>query len=385
MTARFIVDEWPAPGHVNDAFLDLPGPLDLREQSERDLAVQTLAKLPTTGLLAAEIDTYSRLFPAEHWQLVTSSGHLEIPVTRGRPQPFPLTYLLRLTSQLKNLEECKGFGTLLGHLQNPSEFRSAAFEVQVASWCLSRPGTETIVFEKESSGGKHFDFSWHHDRGWLRCECKRGEIFDNDTLGKVKGIVQALQSDYLRLAPWPSAIRVDVALSGPHRPALLGRLTRGLEVVASQLALGGELLEYKQPDFSLTARRRETPYPVTAESWRFYGGELPVGPTELDYRNSQFTLTYQPDGYLKRATKALLHQARQQLPASDPGAVFLSLSGAAVQSEAERLLNLPSFAHLRFVALWGRDLPLGAVWRLCQPFDGPFLGLPTASDATSSV
>lgn len=359
---------------MDDPLVELPRPLDLRRPADIDLLSNSLLK-SGLGALAAEVPTYLRFFPGAVWTNVTAASHLELRSHAGRPEPFDITYLLRLASYLRELEGCPGFGALHRGILNVPQFRSAAFEAQVAHWCLRRPGTRSVAFElPASSGQKRFDFTWVTAAAEIRCECKRAEIFENLLTRRLEFLASTMDEIYLELEGWRPDLRVDLrvrALPSAFRSRLRAVLA-AWKAPPPGFRAG---LQHEEADFSLSVRSRAEALPLPMTSWRVIGTEIGSG-VEVpvsDPHAAHFTVEFEAGRYLRRTARQLLQEARVQLPADLPGLVLLQLWGAPVTSEVERLLSLTSFSNIAGVAMWGRDHPVAVVYRRGQPFDGALL------------
>lgn len=384
------VTEWPAFGLVDDPQIALSRPIDLDDAAGLAMLEDALARDQPT--LAPHLLTYRRLFfSSPPWRAVTPTGDVELAPGTRYPQPIPLGYLLRLCAYLADLEACAGFAALVHGLTNPQQFRSSAFEVQAAHWCLTRPGTHDVALApRREDTQRRFDFTWSFRGELVHCECKRADIFENAVVGRLERLADIVDDVYRESGGWSDDLRLDVQVKAMPS-AFRQRLTEIVQQVnAAAVPIDGLCLE--SPGLTLTARRRRERTDVPATSWRVIGCAVPPGMQRTldDPREAHYTVEFDVRRYLTRATRELMRQARSQLPHEVDAGIFLLLSGSPVLTEVERLLALPSFSNVTFTALWGRDHPLAAVYRQGGAFDGDLLrsrpvGKPPASCARATV
>lgn len=351
-----------------DCVLDLRSPEDRRQLRDACLQVPGLS-----ALIDEHLDDYVRFFQDPSWLTVYSGGSISVRTAPKHSAGFDIRRVLELTRLLKHLSGYQGYEKLVAGFDNPPQIESTYFEVLVATWCSERAVASSLEFSPEvtvKGGRKHPDFLWRTELGDTYCECKRGNIIESKFQQRVENLRAYMSEIYERHQPWDPSLRLDVKFDKGPLPQIQAGISSVVAQAAAALRAGnyegltfieGSVTGALRPKGNLAPQGRET---VTT-------GMAQVGPVakslpEVIY----FTLNMSLAKYRQDAAARLLREAKTQLPATHPGAVFIELGGATTaQQKLLSLLGEPAYDNIPWVSIWAGGELLSAVWRNGQPFN----------------
>lgn len=100
---------------------------------------------------------------------------------------------------------------------------------------------------------------------------------------------------------------------------------------------------------------------------------ITVGSQPVGINDSHLRISISVAKHRANAAANLLREARMQLPAESPSAVFIQIgSGPSARDKIKELLVNPVYSNTPWVGIWSQPR-LEVVWRNGQPFDGRLL------------
>ncbi|XXT18455.1 hypothetical protein WME94_50325 [Sorangium sp. So ce429] len=308
--------------------------------------------------LGVYLDDYLRFFTTPEWMDIRSGGL--VPAPAGAPA-YSIDELLDITRRLLLLEGYSGFTFLIAGLKNPIQVASTVFEIDAAAWCATRCAHRALQFSppvQRNGSTKRPDFLWTTDRGELWCECKQGRLFGSSDMKRltrlfdvVNGLVseQAVGGDKRLEVRLPSYV-----VNGVERriqAAITGALMSGGASVIDEVR--AEVCERARP----LVKGKDDAGQMT----------MTVGttPTRVASVNAYIALVMDFSQARGRLARALIRDAKKQLPVDAASAIFLG--GLGTGSAALALQQEISSARSIVCGLVA-----GEEWTLHCAADQPF-------------
>lgn len=358
--------------------LSIPRRLDLsRREDRRDLFIAAEELPELHSLLAAYLDDYCRLLPAQSWQTVYSGGF--VVAARGR-RGTTLSVLdaMHLARTLVRLESLPGFGKLVEHFGNPTQVSSAIFEARAAAWCADREVTLSIELHPstQTKGGSitRPDFLWHTRLGDLYCECKRGATLEAAATERLERIYAQLARSYDRFPVWNDSFRLNVSLV----TSATNEATRQIDSLVEQAHEADAKGRHARWEYS--SKHVRAGFSLRAESLDGSRDGLIMGRSIAGTQatsivsTTDLSLAMPVGSHRLRMLTKLVRRARRQLPEDARGAVLLEMSSTSGLAEKlKELVAQDEHSRTPWISLWRDGAIISAAWRSDQPFDGVLL------------
>ncbi|KYF59283.1 hypothetical protein BE04_48395 [Sorangium cellulosum] len=308
--------------------------------------------------LGGYLEDYLRFFTTPEWMDIRSGGLVAAPA--GAPT-YSIDDLLEITRRLLLLEGYSGFSSLVAGLKNATQVASTVFEIEAAAWCATRRAHRALQFSppvQRNGSTKRPDFLWITDRGELWCECKQGRLFgssDMKRLSRLLDLVNGLVSE--------QAVGVDKRLEVRLPSYVLNGVERRIRAaIAGALSSGGaSVIDEVRVEVCERAR------PLVKGKDDAVQMTMTVGttPTRVAVVNAHIALIMDFSRARGRLARALIRDAKTQLPVDAPSAIFLGGLGtgaaaAALQQEVSSARSIVC------------GLVAGEEWTLHSAADQPF-------------
>jgi len=323
------------------------------------------------------LDHFLKWFAAPEWHMVYSGGMISGPEPKGRHSRLSssIERLLDITAVLATVEGYAGFDQLISGLANPSQIASTMFEIEVAAWCASRLHHRALAFSPRitnRAGVKYPDFLWQTALGDLYCECKQLNTWQRSETQRASSLLAAAAEMMGDPASWPKDLRIEVTIGASLRGEAERKLRAVVEQYASAVRQGLRPGVFRAEAFSVAVRDRSDQLRDTPDSITLYQVQVGAEPVLLTSHTSAHLIVTKSIGMARvRALRGFVKEAKEQLPDSGPGGIFIEMP-SGVDAGAQKLLEMlghPAHSAIAWASIWTSGIPIRAVWRNGQPFD----------------